>query len=351
MIDISNLGQAEPAPADVSNVEFLRAIFGPDFYRVHVTAHGLDPSNVPSDECRCWSGKHFVDYGFELPAMTNQYFCISLFHGTQRRTSLFDRCHCIVVDDVAEKIDVNLMLGMPAPSWILETSPGSQQWGYILLEAERRAAVVNAVVGGLIERFGKDPGMAGVTRYVRLPEGSNLKVSKMLDGSPFDCRLLFWNPDNRYDLVWLAEAMGVDLQRRKAWREDRIVPGVAWGQSSVSMLDHPIFDVGAVPVLRERTPGVYVVRCPWAEEHGARSESGAAMFIRRDGSLGFKCHHGHCVGRDGVDFVKYVCSVVPEFKDCYDAFMFKCLLGVRRSMFVEPLEGSYTNSCVITLPF
>ena len=62
---------------------------------------------------------------------------ISLFdpdhtNRARRRKELFKSTQCIVIDDVGEKIDPSLLFDKPAPSWILETSPGSQQWGYIL---------------------------------------------------------------------------------------------------------------------------------------------------------------------------------------------------------------------------
>ena len=65
---------------------------------------------------------------------------------------------------------------------VIETSPGSQQWGYILTEPCKERSVVENLLTGLVHKIcpdGIDSGMLGVTRYVRLPEGYNTKASKV----------------------------------------------------------------------------------------------------------------------------------------------------------------------------
>ena len=177
---------------EVMNKEFLRAIFGDEFVWAHVTDFFYDPEAIPKDEFgMAWAGNYYVNQ--KLRSRTNQYFTVSLFNTDhrnakhqhprpRRRKDLFRACYCIVIDDVIEKISLDRVVDMPAPSWALETSPGSLQWGYILDEPCKDRAKIEALLAGLIDNLTDDsidPGMAGVTRYVRLPEGYNTKASKI----------------------------------------------------------------------------------------------------------------------------------------------------------------------------
>ena len=132
----------------VSNKEFLSTIFGEEWEKSHVTAFAQDPEKIPADE-------------------------------RMVAKALFDANFVIVVDDVKEKIpEANAAL-LPEPSYKMLSSEHSEQWGYILSDAEDNADKVNNLLEGLVKQGlapdGKDPGMVGLTRYVRLPEGSNTK--------------------------------------------------------------------------------------------------------------------------------------------------------------------------------
>jgi len=171
----------------VTNQEFLFAIFKENFIWAHVTDFFHDPGCEFTDVSRkAWLGNHYINYF--LKDYANQYFTISLFHPTKdnqarRRKELFKATYCIVIDDVGEKINPALLFDKPAPSWILETSPGSQQWGYILDNPCKDRLKIEILLKGLVANIcpdGVDSGMLGVTRYVRLPEGWNTKEKKLL---------------------------------------------------------------------------------------------------------------------------------------------------------------------------
>ena len=159
----------------ITNEQFLSAVFGRDAPSTHVTSFMHDPANIPSDQhLKAWMGNWFSRY--TIQPGSNQYFTISIFKPDEngkarRRKALYLRTPCIVLDDVREKLDIEQASKLPQPSWILETSPGSEQWGYILnTPCEDRSRVEN-LLDGLVDSGlapdGKDPGMKGVTRYVR----------------------------------------------------------------------------------------------------------------------------------------------------------------------------------------
>lgn len=297
----------------VTNKEFIEAIFGADAPWCHVTDFPYDPGNIPKEQhLFAWRGDYFSRYRFG--ETTNQYFTISTFYcdeqqQSRRRKALFRHTPCIVLDDVKEKLAMTEVLKLPRPAWILETSNGSQQWGYILdTPCEDRGRVENLLDGLVANGLapdGKDPGMKGVTRYVRLPEGINNKASKLVNGQPYKCQMRQWEPFNRVSLEQLAAPFAVDLHAER--REQRVD-----GAATVS--DHPLINIPDVITVKEvRSDGRFDITCPWVLDHTGSDDSGSAVFTNSDGSIGFKCHHGNCQSKTGGDLLRFIDSKSPGF--------------------------------------
>ncbi len=298
---------------NVSNKEFLTAIFGFETPWVHVTDFTYDPGNIPKDQhLIAWKGDYFCRHS--MRTNSNQYFTISLFYcdehsQARRRKALFRMTPCIVLDDVEEKLDLEEVQKLPRPSWILETSKGSQQWGYILntpcTDRGRVENLLDGLVANGLAPEGKDPGMKGVTRYVRLPEGVNNKASKLINNIPYKCQMLLWEPHNNVTMEQLAEPFSVDLD---AIRREARVDGAA------AVSDHPLVNIPDVISVKEiRSEGRFDITCPWVDEHTGQDDSGSAVFTNGDGTLGFKCHHGACQERTGADLLRYIEGVKPGF--------------------------------------
>lgn len=298
---------------NVSNKEFIEAIFGDDAQWCHVTDFPYDPGNIPKDKhLIAWKGDYYSRY--HLRPNTNQYFTISTFYcddqqQARRRKALYRQTHCLVLDDVREKLSEEAAQRLPQPTWILETSPGSFQWGYILREPCTEAAKIDNLNDGLIASDlapdGKDPGQRGITRYVRLPEGINNKASKLVNGQPFQCRMLLWQPFNRVTLEQLATPFAVDLD---AVRREQRVDGAA------EISDHPLINIPETIHVKEiRSDGRFDITCPWVHEHTGQDDSGSAVFTNADGTMGFKCHHGACQGRTGADLLRHIENQSPGF--------------------------------------
>lgn len=288
------------------NKEFLQAIFGVDYHHAHVTDFTYPPDNIPKEQqLMAWKGDYFCNYRFAFES--NQYFCISLFycdeeHKARRRKLLFRRTHCIVLDDVKEKLSEFEAHRLPKPSWILETSKGSEQWGYILTTpCENRLQVENLLDGlvasGLAPN-GNDPGMKGVTRYVRLPDGINNKTSKRFH----KCDLKVWEPGRKVTMEQLAQPFNVDLN---AIRREVTIQGAA------AVPDHPLLTSG-LNIKEVRSDGRFDITCPWVDEHTNADDSGTAIFTNEDGGLGFKCHHGHCQHKTGRHLLEYLGAEFTE---------------------------------------
>lgn len=297
----------------MTNTEFLKALFGEDYLRVHVTDFTFDPSNIPKDQhLYAWAGGYFSNYRFSEES--NQYFTISIFNPdtegkARRRKVLFSHTPVIVLDDVKEKLSMVEVSKLPPPSWVLESSHGSEQWGYILDTPCTDRARVENLLDGLVANGlapeGKDPGMKGVTRYVRLPEGVNNKAKKLVDGKPFKCRITVWNPFGKVSIEELAKPFLVNLDAPR--RESRVD-----GAADVS--GHPLLGMTDVVQIKEvRSDGRFDITCPWVDEHTGSEDTGTAIFTNADGSMGFKCHHGACQHRTGSHLLSLIEGKSPGF--------------------------------------
>lgn len=308
---------------NISNQEFLQAIFGDDFIWAHVTDFFHDPGQgFTAESARAWLGNHYVNV--MLRDYANQYFTISLFHETsdnlaRRRKELFKSTHCIVIDDIGEKIPIDQVLDKPAPSWILETSPGSHQWGYILTEPCTDRSTVENLLTGLVHKIcpdGVDSGMLGVTRYVRLPEGYNTKKSKMAlnNNKPFKCEMILWQPNIKVSIHDLADSFDIDLSKSSSYKQSTDYEFLEDHYAS----KHPAWlRLSLKNILNE---GHYDISCPWADEHTDPFDDRATVFVQANGYISFKCHHGHCIKRTGNDLLEYLSTHITDWDDLYKEF-------------------------------
>jgi RepB DNA-primase from phage plasmid len=289
----------------ISNEVFLRAVFGDAFNVAHVCAFGC----APGEAGHLWAGGRWRDIGASFSPTDNAYFAISTFDpepgtGRARRVkAAFRATHAIVLDDVGSKTDPRVVAKLPFPSWKLETSPGNQQWGYILDVPETDAGIVNALLDGLVAAGlcpdGKDPGMKGVTRYVRLPVGRNTKAKYGAGG--FACRLTEWHRERRFTPVELAAPVGVVLPEPGATPATRSRGTAARADAENDVIYRQLVRWGMIDGSRT-SDGGYHCECPWIGEHTGTVASGSAYWLNG----GFKCHHGHCETRNRGDLIQWV---------------------------------------------
>ncbi len=324
----------------ISNQEFLQSIFGSEFIWAHVTDFFHDPGCAFTDLSRAaWLGNHYINY--TLHDYANQYFTISLFdtdHTEQarRRKELFRATYCIVIDDVGEKINPGLLFDKPAPSWILETSPGSQQWGYILQDPCKQRYKIENLLTGLVADIcpdGVDSGMLGVTRYVRLPEGWNTKAKKVAlnKGELFKCRMILWQPETKVNIDLFAQSFEIDLNKRQ------IATAISDDLPMRDHADHPIWKI--ITVKTQLDQNKYMISCPWQAEHTSQEDTGTLLIIHNNGKLGFKCHHGHCAQRTSKDLLVWV----EDFPIVMHQYRQYCL-EIQKQNPVKPCPINFKNT-------
>jgi hypothetical protein len=300
-----------PQSSHVSNAEFLTAVFGEFASEAHVTGFSDPPDAMPKEHRGlCWAGRRFK--GRDLQPDHNNYFVISTFAALEengrtrhvRRKAQFLQGHCVVVDDVGTKVTREAAARLPAPSWRLETSPGNEQWGYILDKPCEDGALFSGTLALMVAKGlsvdGTDPGMKGVTRYVRLPVGVNRKSKYGPMGVV--CKMQEWQPERHYSITDLLAGFGATEDDARALAE---------GIGGAGRVAAPDDDFRLKAIERAglyRRPiggklGWHEIECPWLSSHSDGDDSGTAVFVKEDGSYGFKCHHGGCSEKhfDDVD--------------------------------------------------
>lgn len=253
------------------------------------------------------------------PERTNGYVAISSFGRApdgsfRRQKALFKSCRMIMVDDVGTKVPVANAAKL-SPTWKVLTSPGNEQWLYLLHGGDTHRELVDAVLNGLVAQAllpkdDKDPGMKGVTRVARIPGFINGKAAY---GGNFRVQ---WTQTegNTYNLMDLVKGFGLTLEVARP----RIVLGPERNEDSIKeraaafkTYFRTAQRYGLTGPYKSNAAGWQEVRCPWENEH-SNSKAGADIRLPAEENEyygSFKCHHGHCEGKGWRQFTDYLDSL------------------------------------------
>ncbi|WP_404479319.1 DNA-primase RepB domain-containing protein [Novosphingobium sp. BL-52-GroH] len=286
-----------------SNEEFIEKIFGelPDGEHTAVLAVSGDPETNKD-----WSPLDGTTVGSVCRANTNNYFNCATFNlaadGTLRaRGGNTVSYRALVLDDVGSKAHAPDIV----PTWILETSPGNFQYGYALNPPATDQALVGAVQKLVFGAGYGDKGAGGVPRWVRLPVGINGKEKYYADGKPFQCRLISFRPELKFDLEELAgsivpnqplPAVKTSISKASFQRpivEHRINPDVFVPAAEQNPVLTALIEEGLYK--RDIGDGRHEVTCPWSDEHTDGLDTGACFFEPSPQFPlgGYKCQHSH----------------------------------------------------------
>ena len=218
-------------------------------------------------------------------------FIIDRFKDGQPSTSAAN-CEYVIVmvlDDVGtDKVPKTCPL---PPTWIMETSPGSFQWGYAFSEQPRKGEFA-AAIKAIAEAGYTDRGAINAVRNFRLPGSVNLKPGR--DG--FASVLVEFNPGREYTLAELCDAM-------------QVAPGpVESVYAPVRVTDDGGDDVMAwlsdngMVIARPNQEGWAGIVCPNSAEHTDGNPEGRYL----PASRAFCCLHGHCTELTSRVFLDWV---------------------------------------------
>ena len=290
----------------VSNDDFLETVFGVLAGEQRPVVCGF-PGNPHEVAKARWFGRPWVGGKTPWQAANNNYFTLACFSpdekGQYRRMKKnFVALHAIMLDDIGTKAANRERLTIP-PSWLLETSEGNFQAGYVFNEPLTDGTLAERLMKSLIAANLCDPGADGpLARYARLPAGGNGKYDP-----PFICRLREYSPEARYSVEQIVDGLALDFDPMAAPQRNRR-KGSSAGQSSGSEEIY-VPRAGENPVVTKlKEAGLYIkplgagkheINCPWMDEHTDGHGGGTAYFEPSESFScgGFKCLHGHCADR------------------------------------------------------
>ena len=194
----------------------------------------------------------------------------------------------MVLDDVGTKAAIPPL----EPTWKIETSEGSYQWGYAFSEQPTKADF-SAAIKAIADAGYTDKGAINAVRNFRLPGSINLKP----DRNNFAAKLVEFHPSRDFTLDQICNALGV-------------VPAPA---DSVGVRPIRLSDDGADDVMawlsgqglllsKPNQEGWAGVICPNSAEHTDGNPEGRYMPANR----AYCCLHSHCVEFGSSLFLQWV---------------------------------------------
>jgi len=236
--------------------------------------------------------------------------------GDKISASAINATHCLfmVLDDIGTKSKTPSL----APTWIMETSPGNYQWGYIFTEqpttGEFAAAIKAIAAAGYT-----DPGATNPVRNVRLPGSINLKPGR----ESFASKLVEWHPEREFTLAQICAALDVTpgeaeaMHRPIGLQDDGEDEVLAWVAERGELLEQP------------NGAGWAGVLCPNHAEHSDGNLVGRYNPVNR----AYKCMHGHCQDWDSAKYLDWVAAQGGP----------KVAYGLREALLADIMAGALSK--------
>jgi hypothetical protein len=194
----------------------------------------------------------------------------------------------MVLDDVGTKAAIPPL----EPTWKMETSEGSFQWGYAFSEQPTKADF-SAAIKAIADAGYTDKGAINAVRNFRLPGSINLKP----DRNNFAAKLVEFHPSRDFTLDQICGALGVVP-----------APADSVGFKPIRLSDDGADDVMAwlsgqgLLLSKPNQEGWAGVICPNSASHTDGNPEGRYMPANR----AYCCLHSHCVEYGSSAFLQWV---------------------------------------------
>ena len=255
------------------------------------------------------------------------YYSTSTAHKSKdnelrNQKALFKRFYVLVLDDIGTKVEVAKLPKGFEPTYIIESSPGNFQYGYVLdtpLDVREQAETLVQLV---YEAGYSDGGGRMANKLVRLPDGVNGKNNA---NQNWRVRLIhasgpLWSPTDILKTLDLGVEWADVVEDADAVIKSRANNGIgasAWSpiKPNLSTMDGIIDPVAEwlydEKMVKQETNEWLTVKCPWADMHTDGGDWASYSPLGWGGpewrsNRGFHCFHDHCKGRHAVEFLKYV---------------------------------------------
>lgn len=243
------------------------------------------------------------------------------------RQALFERLHVIVLDDIGTKGDITELPEELKPTYIIESSKGNYQYGYVLETPIDNLDAAKALVKIMYEAGIADAGGKMPNKLVRLPEGINGKegvkrnfITKLLsmDGP-------LWTPQGLLDALdcgatWSEiEEDAHEATKRRTRLKGGSTPWAPYRPTleSIGGVIDPVAEWLGDPnneyadIIQDNGEWL-TVTCPWEHEHTTGDgTAGYKPLGRGDNPTQrvFHCFHDSCASQRTNDFLQHVASL------------------------------------------
>jgi hypothetical protein len=193
----------------------------------------------------------------------------------------------MVLDDVGTKAKLPPI----EPTWKMETSPGSFQWGYVFSEQPTKGEYA-AAIKAIAEAGYTDPGAINAVRNFRLPGSVNLKPGR----DNFASVLVEFHPERDFTLAEICTALDVTpgdvsaVYRPIRISDDGTDDVMVWLSEQGLLLSRP------------NQEGWAGVICPNSAQHTDGNPEGRYLPTSR----AYCCLHSHCLELDSSVFLQWV---------------------------------------------
>ena len=179
-----------------------------------------------------------------------------------------------------------------APTWVMETSEGSYQWGYAFKEQPTKGDFT-AAIKAIAKAGYTDPGATNAVRNFRLPGSVNLKPGR----GNFASVLVEFHPEREYNLEDICTALDVIPDPADTATNVAIRLADTGKDSVVTWLNEQGMILSAA-----NGEGWMGIVCPNNAEHTDGNIEGRYKPLDRS----FCCLHGHCVDFSSQMFLDWV---------------------------------------------
>lgn len=324
---------------NVTPEQFLATVFG-DFWMDDAWVASVADLAPSAQTNADFYGCRAAYMHWSQNANSNCYYAMGAIKqdaGASRKAVYWSHGRVVVLDDVHEKGEATKIIdAFGEPSFKVQTSLGSEQWGYLLETPVRDPVFMARLMRACTIAFypsGKDPGHEPIVQYVRMPCGVNNKAKRVKEngGSAPPVFLREWHPDRKFEALDLIIALG------EAWDEaEHQVRGTRGSQTPIIQTPQQAHDaalddevllgldkLGMVEWDHLQNGGYIQITCPWHGTHTQNDDrTGWNPLLAHKGGAFWCFHgsHGKKTDDDVRDFLEYELGKDEWKKICDQAF-------------------------------
>ncbi len=192
------------------------------------------------------------------------------------------------------------------PTWIMETSEGSFQWGYVFSDQPTKHQF-SAAIKAIADAGYTDPGATNPVRNCRIPGSVNLKQGR----DNFEARLVEFHPEREYTLEQICEALDVTPAEADSADYKSVNIRDTGGDTVLQWLSD-----NSMVLTKVNNEGWCGIVCPNHDQHSDGNIEARYKPLDRS----FCCYHGHCQDLTSRTFLDWVAEnggpkVTPGLRD------------------------------------